>query len=135
MMSVRETQPGKGFLASRWSLIIGVVVLFILIVAFIRAYYQNFRTQEEIKRLQAEASRLESKKLETLEALKYVQSPAYVEEKARTELNLVRVGEHVSVISGATSATDDSIGQTLKKVIESENITNPRQWWNYFFGN
>ncbi|MBI5729216.1 MAG: septum formation initiator family protein [Candidatus Magasanikbacteria bacterium] len=134
MMSVRETRPGKGFLASRWSLIIGVVVLLTLTVAFARAYYQNYRTQEEIRRLRAEASYLEAKKLETLEALKYVQSPAYVEEKARTELNLVKPGERVAVIPGTVVAGAAGIGQSTEKVVESASVSNSRRWWDYFFG-
>ena len=135
MMSAREPRSGKGFLASRWSLIAGAVVLFILLVAFARAYYQNYRTQEEIRRLKAEASRLEAKKLETLDALRYLRSPAYVEEKARTELNLVKPGERVMIVPGDASAGAGGVGQPPKNMVESKNISSPRRWWDYFFGN
>lgn len=134
-MSGRATRPGKSFLASRWSLIIGVIVLFILCVVFARTYYQNYIIQEEIRRLQEETSRLETKKIETLEALKYVQSPAYVEEKARIELNLVKDGEHVTVVSGRQFTGGGAIGQPGKKMVESKNLTNPQKWWKYFFAN
>lgn len=135
MMSTRETRSGKGFFASRWSLIVGVVVLFILAIAFVRAYYQSYQTQEEIQQLQTEAAALESKKLETLDALHYVQSPAYVEDKARTELNLIKPGEHLTIIPGSASAGTFGIGQPSGKVLDLTGLSNPRQWWNYFFGN
>lgn len=134
MMSGRETKPGKGFLASRWSLIIGAVVLFVLIVAFTRAYYQNYRTRQEIERLKVEVSRLEAKKIETLEILRYAQSAAYVEEKARAELNLVKPGERVTVVPGAAAGGVGGVGQPPKNMLELNNLSNPRRWWNYFFG-
>lgn len=134
MMSRRGKTPGKGFLASRWSLIVGTVVLFVLTIAFARAYYQNYRTREEIDRLKAEVSRLETKKIETFEILRYAQSAAYVEEKARTELNMVKPGERVTVVPGAAAGGAGGVGQPLKNMLESGNLSNPRRWWNYFFG-
>lgn len=135
MMSGQRTRQGKSFLASRGSLIIGMVVLFFLSVVFGRTYYQNFTIQEEIRRLQEETVRLKAKKIETLEALKYVQSPTYVEEKARTELNLVKNGERVTVVLGGPATFATAIGQSGKKMINSDQTTNPQKWWKYFFGN
>lgn len=106
-------------------------VLALLLVAFTRAYYQNFQIQQEIKRLQSESQKLESKRIETLDLLNYVKSPAYVEEKARTELNMVKEGEHMAIITNQSGGNRS--GQVRNSMLQSDNISNPLKWWNYFF--
>ncbi|OGH69406.1 MAG: hypothetical protein A2754_02690 [Candidatus Magasanikbacteria bacterium RIFCSPHIGHO2_01_FULL_47_8] len=123
----------KTVFASRWFLAMMAVVLLLLGIAYTRAAYQNYQVQAEIKRLQGEAKRLEAKKMETIDALKYVRSNAYVEEKARTELNLVKEGEQMAVIAG--TKINSAAGQEKTKRVESSNISNPLKWWNYFFVN
>ncbi len=123
----------KTLFASRWFLAIALAVLLLLSITYARAFYQNYQVQEEIKRLQSEAKRLEAKKIKTLDALKYVRSAAYVEEKARTELNLLKEGEQMAIISG--SAERLTAGQEKIKGVESNSLSNPIRWWRYFFGN
>jgi len=110
----------------------GVLLLFV-IFAFGRAYYRDYLVRQEINRLQAEVSRLESKKLETIELLKYVQSPEFVENKARTELNLVKPGEQVAIIDSSSVGALAS-GQAEIKVVESSKLSNPAKWWKFFTG-
>ena len=70
----------------------------LLTFSYVRAYYQEYRVRSEIDTLHEEVRDLEVKKLQTIEVLKYIQSPAFVEEKARTELNLLKPGEKMAVI-------------------------------------
>ncbi len=100
-------------------------------LGYVRAYYQEYQIREEIARLQAEAERLNSKKIETLGALKYLNSPDFVEEKARRELNMIKPGEQVAVIAG--EAREGNRGQENKNMIEHQSISNPVKWWRYFF--
>lgn len=118
------------FFASRAFLIIGIVVLIFLALASSRAYYQNYEIRQEIKNSQEQINKLQDKKLEMLEILKYAKSDAFVEEKARTELNMVKGGENVTVVS---SPSVTASRQQSKPVVESKNYSNPRLWWNYFF--
>lgn len=118
----------KQLFASRWVTGLSLVIVVFLAVAYVRAYWQNYHIEQEIKRLQQEASRLESKKIETIQLLDYVKSPAYVEEKARTELNLVKDGEQMAIIK----QSENSNGQPEKNMVESSQLSNPRKWWNYF---
>jgi len=77
---------------------------------------------------------LETKKLESMEILKYVVSGSYVEDKARTELNMKKPGENVIFI--------ENLGQTDSSTMQQNNYTdvhvdesllsNPRKWWYYF---
>lgn len=110
---------------------LAIFVLVMLTIGYVRAYYQNYQIQQEIKQLQAEASHLEAKRIETLDLLDYVKSPAYVEEKARTELNLIKDGEHVAIVNSGTPSRPS--GQTEIPVVQSSVLTNPLKWWKYFF--
>ncbi len=111
-------------------MVVGGILALFLLFAYGRAYYQNYQIQKEIDRLQAESERLEAKKLKTLDMLQYVQSPDFVENKARTELNLVKPGEHMIIIQGGTTS---AARQNSEPMLESE--SNPVRWWHYFFGN
>lgn len=132
-MPERKRSTWKHIFSSRWFMLMGLILLLLLSIAYVRAYYQNYQVAQEIKRLENEAVRLQAKKIETLDTLKYVQSPTYVEAKARTELNLVKNGEHVAVISG--SGSNVASRQENKEMVISNNLSNPRLWWNYFFTN
>ncbi|MFA5127890.1 MAG: septum formation initiator family protein [Patescibacteria group bacterium] len=122
------------FFYSRWFLLIIIGAIFFAIFAFTRAYFQDYQVQIEIERLKTEAASLESKKIETLELLKYVQTPEFAEEKARTELNLTKPGEKTIIIKSDRN-NSESIGQVDKKVVESNSISNPIKWWRLFTDN
>lgn len=120
----------RSFFRSQWVLIGGVLILTFLVLAYARAWYQDYQVGQEIARLQAEVERLEGQRLQTLELLRYVKSPAFVEEKARTELNLIKPGENVAIIG--FNAGSESAGQAGTSMVESPRLSNPAQWWKYF---
>jgi len=92
-----------------------------------RAYYQNYQVRQEIKDLELQVKNLETKKLESLEILKFVSSDAYVEEKARTELNMKKPGEKVLILNTAQYQEDvENKKNTLYL------LTNPKKWFYYF---
>ena len=138
LIKISMSNPESGFLKklffSRWFFAFGVLVLIILSVAFFRAYYRNYQVEQEIKNLKEQINHLEAKRLETLDILQYVKSPAYAEEKARTELNLVKKGEQIAVITDSISDTDKG-RQEKEKMVNSNYLSNPLKWWRYFFGN
>ena len=120
----------KQFFASRWVAGFSLIIVGVLLIAYIRAYTQNNQIEQEIKRLQHEAAQWEAKKIETIELLDYVKSPAYVEEKARTELNMVKDGEQMAIVKLGKKTGD---GQSEIEVLKSSKLTNLRKWWIYFF--
>lgn len=120
----------KKIFASRFFLVGALLLFIVLSLAYVRAYYQNLQVRNEIDQLQAEAGRLTNKKFDLNETLQYVKSAAYVEEKARTELNLIKAGENVAVIEGGRPFVS---GQSEKRVVTSTSVSIPREWWNYFF--
>jgi len=128
-MASRESR-WKNFFGSRLFLAAATIVAFMVIFGYVRAAYQEYQVQQEIQGLQDQAQNLEGKKLELLEALKYVKSNDFVEEKARTEFGMVKPGEQVLVVSSTMPQSED--GQEKNDVIKWGNVANYIKWWKYF---
>lgn len=113
------------------------IVLFIFCLAFFafgRAYYRDYEIRQEIAKMETEVKRLQSKKVETLEFLDFVKSDVFAEEQARLNLNLVRPGEQLAVVSGGVKKVVRATSQTEPKIVQSIEIANFLQWWYYFMG-
>ena len=120
---------------SAWWFLAGVFVVAVLaVLAFGRAVYQDYQVKKEIARLQEEVKSLEGKKFSTLEVLKYMQSEKFLQDKARSEFNLAKPGENLSVIS-LPSSSDELTGQPADDMVKSSNLSNPEKWWNFFLKN
>lgn len=128
-MSSAKESSWKNFFNSRLFLLVATIVAIMVIFGYGRAYYQDYLVTQEIEHLQNEAKKLEAKKMELLEVLKYVKSDSFAEEKARTELNMVQPGEQVVVVPKA-AATENR--QEKNAVIGWNNISNYKKWWQYF---
>ena len=118
----------KRFFGSRLFLGIALVLVILIAVGYARGYYQDYKIREEINTLQEEVKLLEHKKLESMEILKYVTSPAFVEEKARMELNMKKPGENVLVIQNQFETQEIN----KKAPVENYTLNNPIKWWYYF---
>ncbi len=119
----------KRFFSSRLFLIILLIIAVLVALNFARAYYQDIKIRDEIKLLEKEVKNLEQKKIESLSILEYVTSDAFVEEKARTELNLRKPGEKVAVVEQAGESGKRNINSPQVKI---EHLGNPTKWWYYF---
>ncbi|KKQ27413.1 MAG: hypothetical protein US42_C0009G0003 [Candidatus Magasanikbacteria bacterium GW2011_GWC2_37_14] len=119
----------RRFFASRLFLVAGLLLLSLIAFGFARAYYQDYRLRNEIKSLQEQAKQLEKKRFESVEFLKYVSSPSFVEETARTELNMKKPGENVLIVTDTAPQKTITSSTTEEKVIL---LNNPIKWWYYF---
>lgn len=126
-----KDQKWKQIFYSRWFLALLFVLTFLLIISYIRAYYQEFQVRQEISNLQEQLHSLEAKKIETMELLKYAQSSTFVEEKARTELNLIKPGENAVIIAGVNENDPDR--QEKTNMIKWSQVSNPIKWFKFFF--
>lgn len=124
-----EDNKIKRFFTSRSFLLIALIIAIIAAFSFARAYYQNYKIEKEIEQLEFDVQKLEHKKLQSMQVLKYVVSQNFVEEKARTELNLKKPGEHVAVINNKNQEKT-SPASTIDA--QSEPLNNPIKWWYYF---
>ncbi|HBU07186.1 MAG TPA: hypothetical protein DEB09_03820 [Candidatus Magasanikbacteria bacterium] len=128
-MTTRQEQSFvRRFFASRMFLIVAFVIAVLVALGYARAYYQDYKINQEIEALQTQVKSLEHKKLESMEILKYVTSPEFVEEKARNELNMKKPGENVLVIDGLVESNKTK--QTGP--VENNDLNNQTKWWYYF---
>lgn len=130
-MAEEKNEKWRQIFYSRWFLLGMVFLSIVMVSSYARAYYQEYLVKQEIKNLQQEVRNLEAKKIETMEIFKYVQSDSFVEEKARIELNLLKSGEKMALISN--SATGNSNGQIPNKVVKWSSVENPIKWLKFFF--
>ncbi len=128
MSSVKEN-GWKSFFSSRIFVLVIALVAIMVAFAYGRAYYQDYLVRQEIEYLEEQTKKLETKKMELLGVLKYVKSDSFTEEKARTELNMVKPGENVLVVPRAESVDN---GQEDSTVVKWDNISNYKKWFRYF---
>ena len=129
-MSDQQHNPLRRFFASRLFLFIALPPALFVVIGYGRSLYQGYKINQEIKALQAEVSTLERKKIESLDILNYVMSDKFVEEKARTELNLIKPGERALIVTNQPQKSD---GDTEESGASLQTSGNPLKWWYYIF--
>lgn len=128
-MQVKEKQSAleRVFLA-RWFLFLLLGLVIIIAIGYARAYYADYQVRQEIAKLQEEVKSLEKKKFTSLQILERSQTENFLEEKAKTELNLKKPGENVLIIPEITEPTVTAVEQP----VDEPALSNPRKWWYYF---
>lgn len=129
MDKIDEKIKVKRFFGSRLFLIIGIPLALLVAFGYIRSYYSGYKVNQEIAALEKDIKTLEHKKLESMEILDYVMSSGFVEEKARTELNMKKEGENVLVFKNENVYSDR---ESYKNDSTGQKISNPLKWWYYF---
>ena len=126
-----QSSPLRRFFTSRLFLVVIFGMIGLIIFGSIRTYYQDYKVKQEIASLQDEVNNLQKKKFQSMELLQYVTSNAFVEEKARTELNLKKPGEHVLIIPNIQKSQENK--EANSQISQSgQNLSNPIKWWYYF---
>lgn len=125
----RQSSPLKRFFTSRLFLFIAIPALILAAFGLVRSFYTGYKIDQEIAALEAEIRSLETKRLESMGILKYVMSDAFVEAKARTELNLKRPEEKVIVVTNPDSSL---VSPAIADAGTRQPISNPLKWWYYF---
>lgn len=123
-MTGKKNKPS--FFHSKKAIYILLAVFLFFCFNFARAYYQNYKVKKEISMLEQEVKELETKKLESLEILKYVSGNQYVEETARTELQMKKPGEKVLILNA------DQYMNQVEEEKQTTLLTNPKKWIYYF---
>ena len=128
-MSSAKASGWKIFFTSRLFMLVAAIIAIMVVFGYGRAYYQDYLVNQEIQHLQEQAKNLQAKKMELLEVLKYVKSDSFAEEKARTELNMIKPGEQVVVVP-QEKISDNR--QENNSVVGWTNISNYKKWRQYF---
>ena len=111
-----------------WFLIANLALLVFFVVAFGREYIGNMQVEQEISRLEQQASNLTDDRVKTLDLVKQLSSSYYLEQEARTKEGLAKPGEtRIVLTEPATAASTESSN------IDPSTISNPMRWFDYFF--
>jgi cell division protein FtsB len=118
-----------------------ISVLFILAaINFTRTTLDILKSSKRLDDIKLEVSDLEDKKSDLEEDIEYKKSEDYVEERARNDLNLVKPGEKVYVVSDLDlSDIDEKTSDVLAEFTErierntKESDSNAYQWFRLFF--
>lgn len=109
---------------------IAITGLLILLIFLAELKFKQWKNQREIEKqkysLLAQAGSLQKKNQELNESLRYLNSPNFKERVAREQLNLKKDGEIVYSFGDAPEKTTGDTEQSNK-------ISNPQKWWDYFF--
>jgi cell division protein FtsB len=113
------------------------VFLLILSIGLIRSSFEVFKGTGRMRDLENEVAGLQNKKKELEESIEYKKTEEYIEEKARNDLNLIKPGENIYVISGPGSegyseqkVLSGSSDHTKKGAKENANWY---KWYKLFF--
>lgn len=118
---------------------ITITALFIILsYGLIRSTIDVYKGGQRINGLESEVLDLENRKLELEKSIEYKQTAEYIEEKARNDLNLVRPGESIFVVSGPGSEgffDKKVLSGADKREVEHSKIldTNWYKWYKLFF--
>ncbi|MBU1165020.1 septum formation initiator family protein [Patescibacteria group bacterium] len=109
---------------------IGLLVVILLGYSYTKNFILNKEINEEINHIENEITNLQNQNVELTELIKYFDSSAYAEQKARAELSMKKEGENVVVISDENKSAE-SENQNLKSLALQD--SNPKKWFKYFF--
>lgn len=129
MIQKQQKSAFARFFQSRLFFVVIFLLLILISISFVRAYYEDYQVREKIRELEGQVRDLEGKKIDSLQMLKYVKSDDFLEQKARTELNLKKPGEKVIFVDGIVTPTST---ESRVQAVDEKRLSNPMKWWYYF---
>lgn len=121
-------------LLARWFLFLLLGLVVVIAIGYARAYYEDFQVRQQIAALEKEVQALQKKKFTTLELLERANTDSFLEEKAKTELNLKKPDEKVLIIPEISNSLIEEEVVPPSSPVDEQNLSNPRKWWYYFTG-
>ena len=125
----------KSFYYSKWFILVIFIVIVFFLVSAIKDYYSQEDLRDDISTLESQISNLQDEQYDLSETLSQVQGEDFVENEARTKLNLRKPGENIIIVSN-----DKDIQEFNKNTVDSgiknllaEQESNFSLWWKYFF--
>lgn len=122
--------------------LIGLGILVLLGFPLYKNITRQYHASNEIKGLQKEIAGIESKQLKLNNLIEYLNSDEFVQKQARLNLNFMKPGEEVVVVSGADAAAAGPAAGPDEKLFTIPGLSradppkkesNPEKWRDYFF--
>ncbi len=129
-----KKKRGPQFPLSQFIAIVVITISFFLVVDFARRTASIYRIKSEAIRLEEEVAAVRAQRQDLQGRLNYVQSDAYVEEIARTQLKWARPGETAVMVLATPQATPTPPLDEDYVVADMPVPEEPWQaWWIRFF--
>jgi len=117
--------------------LLGLIIIFLISFPLAKNISQRYKIDQEIKELEKEIIEIESKNKDLKELVTYLESDQFVEEQARLNLGLKKIGEEAVIIKEQAEEINPETGEVVKRsddnLTADSSVTNPRRWWKYFF--
>jgi cell division protein FtsB len=129
-----KKKRGPQFPLTQFIAIIVITISLFLVVDFARRTAATFNIKNEAVRLEQEVAATQARRQALQARLRYVQSDAYVEEIARTQLKWVQPGEIAVVVMATPQPTPRPAADGQPAAADMAPPESPWQaWWLYFF--
>ena len=121
--------------SSRFKYILGTLLFFVVSISLFRSSFQVLKSKNRLDEVNSEVSKLESEKKKIEAEIAYKQTPEYIEEKARNELNLIKPGEKVYVVVGddVKSSSESVLSGSSERKANEKKDANWYSWYKLFF--
>jgi cell division protein FtsL len=111
-----------------------LIIIAVIILPVYKNAVQRLAVNSEVTDLQKQIKSLESSNNDLTALKKYLQSDQFAEKEARLDFNLKKQGENVAVIENSGAGAGQLNNSNFTDSGNDKKNSNPRKWWNYFFG-
>jgi len=118
--------------SSKIFFVIFLIIVIYLSISFYREIKQRGEVKKEISNLKMEIENLSKENNKLSDLIQYFETEEYIESTSREKLGYKKPGEKIIVF---TEENVDNILNVSDEKIDSENLSNIKLWWNYFFNN
>jgi len=108
-----------------------------LLYSLTKNIYNSYQVDQVIESFQKENAVIEEENRKKNEDYLYFTSEEYIDKIAKQNLGLVDKGEEVIILSQDVTnpqqdkSAEDDVSTTLSR---RSRMSNPKQWWDFFFG-
>ena len=120
-------------ISSKIFLAVALFLLVSVIFLEIKQWRQRKIVEQEIDSLNSQSEALSQKNNQLQSALSFLQTDEYKQMEAREKFNLAEPGEVVYSFQADDSANQGQDQGKPSYNPDSNQISNPGKWWNYFF--
>lgn len=118
-------------------IVAGFFVFFYMFFALATSIYLDYKFQTEIKEFEADIEVLAKEAREKPQEIARVNSPQWIDQKAKESLNLLSSGEKMILLPSEDNVVEEGEVELMTDFLSPSSIINqpnPVQWREYFFG-
>ena len=113
--------------------IVGIILAGVISTRAVQEAYRNRKIEKEVEKLRQEAQKIQSENDVIQKKIDYYSTPEFVERVSKDKMNLQKTDENVLMVSQSAASQTQTENQNELTPEDSEQISNYRKWWNFFF--